>query len=97
ENTDAKITLSTNCSAAVIALMTASPSFGKEISSELKVTAAPNPFTSIVNFHFVSPVSGKANLELYDLLGQKLAVVYSGDVKAGAEVSVQYNVPPEHR
>jgi hypothetical protein len=62
-------------------------------SKQLSVKAYPNPFLTTVNFNFTSPVSGKAVLEAYDLLGKKLAVVYSGDVKAGAVISVKYNVP----
>jgi hypothetical protein len=91
--TDGSITVKPNCSAAIIASMTESSLINKEIPSELKVTAAPNPFTSVVNFSFVAPVSGKANLELYDLVGKKLAVVFSGDVKAGAVISVKHNMP----
>jgi hypothetical protein len=65
--------------------------------AKLSVKAYPNPYTSIINFSLVSPVSGKATLEVYNMLGQKLAVVYSGSVDAGIERTVNYNVPAGNR
>jgi hypothetical protein len=95
DDTQGQIDVLRNCSAFAAATPMSS-SISTETPAALKVTAAPNPFTSVVNFSFVAPVSGKANLELYDLVGKKLAVVFSGDVKAGAVVSVKCNMPAGH-
>jgi len=48
-----------------------------------KVLAAPNPFNDKIRFSFQSPVSGKGSLELYTLMGQKVATVYQGNVQQG--------------
>jgi hypothetical protein len=54
---------------------------GKEIS----LNAYPNPFKEQLNFRFVSPVSGKAVLEVFNAQGQRLGVVFDGNVIAGAQ------------
>jgi len=58
----------------------------------LKINAVPNPFTTKVNFHFTSAVSGKAILELYNTTGQRLGVIYEGLVKSGISKDIEYNV-----
>jgi hypothetical protein len=57
------------------------------------MTAYPNPYNDVISFQFVSPKSGKAALEVYDMVGRKLAIVYQGNVSAGVPLSVQYKVP----
>ena len=57
---------------------------------ELTIHAYPNPFTNKVKFSIVSPVSGKAVLELYNLLGQKISTVYEGYLFAGKSESIEY-------
>jgi hypothetical protein len=58
--------------------------------SELKVNAYPNPFSDKINFYFVSPVRGKASLEIYNISGQRIASVFSGMIDAGIPQTVQY-------
>jgi hypothetical protein len=58
------------------------------------VTAYPNPYSTVVNFRFVSPRTGQASLEIYDLLGRRLSVVYSGMVMANIPQTVTYKVSP---
>jgi hypothetical protein len=65
--------------------------------SQLNVKAYPNPFRDAVNFTFTSPVSGKALLEVYDMLGNKLGIVYQGNVDAGVQQMISYNVPAGSR
>jgi hypothetical protein len=65
-------------------------------ASDIQVKAFPNPYFSSVNFQFVSPSSGKATLEIYDLMGRKLAVAYEGQVQAGVPVSFTYNIAAKH-
>ena len=61
--------------------------------NDLQVAAYPNPYNSSVSFQFVSPSAGKASLEVYDLLGRKLAIIYQGNVDAGKQKTVNYKVP----
>ena len=65
--------------------------------SELKVAAYPNPYNHSVNFNFTAPLSGKALLEVYDVAGRRLAVVFQGQVDAGIQKSVLYKVPSSSR
>jgi hypothetical protein len=65
--------------------------------TELQVQAYPNPFNSSVNFVLVSPVSGKANLEIYDMLGRRLAIVYQGSLQAGVQKTINYRVPTPYK
>ena len=57
----------------------------------IKMNAYPNPYRDRISFNFVSPVSGRATLEVYNLAGQRLAVVFDGSIKAGIANSVNYN------
>ena len=59
---------------------------------QLSVTAYPNPYHDKVNFQFVSPKSGNAVLEVYDAMGRKLGVVYTGTVEAGVAKTAQINI-----
>ena len=64
------------------------------ISTEhLSVTTYPNPFTDKIKFSIVSPISGKASLDIYNVMGQKLATIYQGYLFAGRGEVVDYNVP----
>ena len=58
--------------------------------SKLTITTYPNPFVDQLNFRFVSPVSGRATLEVYNLFGQKLQTVYDGLITAGRNQMVQF-------
>jgi hypothetical protein len=64
---------------------------------DLQVQAYPNPYFSSVNFQLESPVSGKASLEVYDLMGRKMAVVYQGSLEAGVPRTVTYKIPSTQR
>ena len=56
----------------------------------VRVTAYPNPFVEQVNFTIVSPVSGKASLEIYKMFGQKIQTVYEGYLNAGKTQVVEF-------
>lgn len=62
-------------------------------AKSLEVYAYPNPYTDQVNFRFVSPASGTAKLELYDMLGKQVSVINIGPVQAGVPKSVNYKIP----
>lgn len=58
--------------------------------TQLSVKTYPNPFTNKVTFVFTSPVSGKATLEVYNIMGQRLGVVFEGFIRAGDVQNIQY-------
>ena len=60
---------------------------------KLAVNVYPNPFTDEVNFKFKSPASGFATLEIFDLSGRKVAVVFKGIVEANSEQAAKFSVP----
>ena len=66
-------------------------------TNNFAVYAYPNPYTDQVNFRFVSPESGTAKLELYDILGKKVSAINLGAVQAGVERSVNYKIPALRR
>ncbi|NTS40574.1 T9SS type A sorting domain-containing protein, partial [Flavisolibacter sp. BT320] len=61
--------------------------------TRLSVTAYPNPYSDRLRFVITSPVSGQATLELYNILGQKMRMIYRGNISAGVSQVVEYNVP----
>lgn len=67
------------------------------LESPTKVKAVPNPYTDKIRFNLVSGVSGIGTLELYNLQGQKVGVVFEGYVQAGREFSKEYVVTGERR
>jgi len=80
----------------------AGPSSQQTLSSSAQslkpsVLAAPNPFNDRIRFSFQSPVAGKGSLELYTLLGQKVATVFQGYVQKGQVQTVMYNIPASQR
>jgi hypothetical protein len=79
----------------------AKPTIGEtykiKLESGTKVNAVPNPFREKIRFNLVSTISGMGSLELYNVLGQKVAVVYQGYVEAGREVIKEYAVASEKR
>jgi hypothetical protein len=62
-------------------------------SGGLKVTAYPNPFSSVVKFTIQSNVSGDAQLEVYNQLGQKVSTIYRGYLQANRNQVVEYKAP----
>jgi len=63
----------------------------------LKLSTYPNPYNDKVRFVIQSPNSGKASLEVYNMLGQKLHTVFQGDVQAGTSQTYEYAVPEIYR
>ena len=62
-------------------------------NDQSKVLAYPNPYNDQVRFNLQSAVSGQGSLELYNMMGQKVATVFSGYIQAGSVQTVHYNVP----
>ena len=59
-------------------------------TSQVSITAYPNPFSTEVNFNITSPVSGNGVLELYDLPGRKLTTIYEGNFVGGVQKTITY-------
>ncbi|MEP0545471.1 MAG: T9SS type A sorting domain-containing protein [Rhodothermales bacterium] len=53
--------------------------------SPVLTTAYPNPFTASTSFALTVPASGPARVEVFDLLGRRVAVLHDGPLAAGAE------------
>ena len=69
---------------------------GKTEKSETTVKTFPNPFNDRVKFVVTSSVAGNGNLEVYNLMGQKVKTVYTGYISAGSQ-SYELNIPAPHR
>ena len=52
---------------------------------ETSVKAFPNPFSDRIKFMVTSSVSGKGNLDIYNMMGQKVKTVYQGFIAAGSQ------------
>lgn len=62
-----------------------------------KVSVFPNPYLDKVKFTIESPVSGQATLEVYNMVGQRIQVLYNGNLQAGISRTIDYNVPENNR
>jgi len=56
------------------------------------VAAYPNPYSSMVHFNLKTSVAGRGSLVIYDVLGRKVVTVFEGDLPAGDDRSIQYNL-----
>ena len=56
----------------------------------LKLQVYPNPFNNKLNFEFTSPVEGDVLLEMYNVIGEKIATVYQGHVLDGQRLKLEY-------
>jgi hypothetical protein len=68
-----------------------------EEAAKSQVQASPNPYNDKVRFALKSAISGQGNLELYNMLGQKVKTVFQGRVEAGQVQYYEYNVPSHQR
>ncbi|MEO5908191.1 MAG: hypothetical protein ABIR50_04500, partial [Ginsengibacter sp.] len=66
------------------------------VVQSLTVSTNPNPFNDKVTFTIKSTVSGNAVLNLYDVMGVKLATIYQGYLSSGNQL-INYNVPSKFR
>ncbi|MDB5278840.1 MAG: hypothetical protein JWR61_3795 [Ferruginibacter sp.] len=69
----------------------------RQAVTALTATAWPNPFTDKVKFSIVSPVSGKATLDVYNMMGQKVKTVFAGYLFANRTQVVDYNTPSSNK
>jgi hypothetical protein len=64
---------------------------------QLKVDVYPNPYNDKVKFSIQSTVSTHAVLEVYNMMGQRVGVLFNGYLNAGEGKTVDYNVPEMNR
>jgi len=97
KNPDGCISSATSCSNAdptCLSSTTLKTSITEEniTQSQTTLKAYPNPFSDKVKFELTSPVSGKGNLEVYNMLGQKIKTIYHGFISAGTQ-TFELNLP----
>jgi hypothetical protein len=66
-------------------------------NAQTLVKVAPNPFNDRLRFTVEASESGKASLELYSIMGQKLNTVFEGFLEKGQTRSIEYTVPFSQR
>jgi hypothetical protein len=97
KNADGCISAATSCSSAdptCLSSTTLKASITTEnaASSQTILKAYPNPFSDKVRFELTSPVSGKGNLEVYNMMGQRVKTIYEGFISAGTQ-TFELNLP----
>lgn len=63
----------------------------------LTVKSFPNPYAEKVNFTLESKLSGHGTLEIYNIMGQKVATLFDGWLTAGAYKAINYEIPNAQR
>jgi hypothetical protein len=63
----------------------------------LIISASPNPFTDRIRFTIRAPKAGRATLEVYNMLGQKVGVAFEGQLNDNETRTVEFNAPANHR
>jgi hypothetical protein len=81
----------------IVSRTPSSQSTQRTTASEITVTPYPNPFSDNVRFTIRSTVSGQGTLEVYDMSGAKLQVVYNGYIYSGKGQIIDYRVPLLYR
>ena len=66
-------------------------------ASALVIKAYPNPYADKIIFNINAKQSGKASLVLYNMVGQKVANVFEGQVQANSTQTIEYTVPSAQR
>ena len=66
-------------------------------TADMQLSVFPNPYGSVINFRFRTPISGRVELVIYNIVGQKLATIDRGYIQAQTWQTIQYHVPPGTR
>jgi len=66
----------------------------RETGNLVTLKAYPNPFSDNINFEIETKQSGQAILEVYNVTGQKIKTVFSGNINAGRQ-RFSMNVPAQ--
>ncbi|MBK5286631.1 MAG: T9SS type A sorting domain-containing protein, partial [Bacteroidia bacterium] len=65
--------------------------YGDNGNGNAKVKAYPNPFDSKISIEFTLPKSAPATVEIYNLTGSKLAVLFNGNAEEGVTYKSEFN------
>jgi hypothetical protein len=74
-----------------IEVVNANPS--NSVNNKAQLTTFPNPYTDKITFRITAKESGKASLVLYNMVGQKIANVFEGNMQANSTHTIEYTVP----
>jgi hypothetical protein len=66
-------------------------------SSNVVVGAYPNPYNDKISFRLTAKQTAKSSLVIYNMLGQKIANLFEGEMQANATTNIEYNVPAAQR
>lgn len=66
-------------------------------SVNVAVGAFPNPYNDKISFRLTAKQTAKSSLVIYNMLGQKVANLFEGEMQANATTSIEYNVPAAQR
>ena len=59
-------------------------------ASEVLIKSYPNPFSRQLNFEFILPEDSRVRLEVFNISGQQLAIIFEGDLKADEMYLFEY-------
>jgi hypothetical protein len=62
-----------------------------EASNAIEMSIYPNPFINATNIEFEVPVTGKVFVEVYTMLGEKLATLYNTTAQSGHDYTVTFH------
>ena len=63
----------------------------KELPSEIKIYASPNPFSGSTNVKYTLPVEGKVNLAVYDIVGSEVYTNTNFKTKGEHSEEINFN------
>ena len=66
-------------------------------SVSVAVGAYPNPYNDKISFRLTARQTAKTSLVLYNMLGQKVANLFEGEMQANTTTNIEYNVPAAQR
>jgi hypothetical protein len=66
-------------------------------SVSVAVGAFPNPYNDKISFRLTAKQTAKSSLVIYNMLGQKVANLFEGEMQANTTTNIEYNVPAAQR
>ncbi|NNV55036.1 T9SS type A sorting domain-containing protein [Limnovirga soli] len=71
------------CNNAPQSIIAADTAAAKEADNKFRLVITPVPAHSVITIYYTIPVSSNASLEIYNMVGERMAKVKSGMQKAG--------------
>jgi hypothetical protein len=62
--------------------------------SDITMKVFPNPFNTVTNIEFSIPESGHVSVEIFNLVGQRVATLYNGLVQGGEKYKYEFSGNP---